>query len=215
MTPMERFNALTTRQKDEILDKHRHWNTEHTEWWDSVYDGFKEEMYVIGIDVHRMYFTGFSSQGDGACFEGGVNDWPKFLESVGYTCPALTGLAESAWTLSVARKGRYYNENCTYFEPDMACPDDYSESEMDEFVYAHSPYKTDIQNAAFVAILQGYNYGSMQDEFTDEFKRHMRSLYNQLEAEYDDLTSDKSVLESLHASDMLAEIIDKLEEQYA
>jgi arginyl-tRNA synthetase len=97
----------------------------------------------------------------------------------------------------------------------MVSPDDYSESEMDEFVYAHSPYKTDIQNAAFVAILKGYNFGALEDEFEEAFKSHMRDLYNRLEVEYDALTSDESVLEALHANDMLDEIIDELENEYA
>jgi hypothetical protein len=215
MSPIERFEALTKRQQDEILDKHRGWNVEHTEWWDSTYDCFKSDMADIGIEVDDIYFSGFSSQGDGACFEGRVGDWPKFLESVGYTCPALIGLAAESWGLSVVHRGHYYHENCTSFTSDMASPDDYSESEMDEFVYAHSPYKTDIQNAAFVAILKGYDFGSLETEFTEEFKRHMRNLYNRLEEEYDHLTSDEAVLESLHANDMLDEIIDELEEAYA
>jgi hypothetical protein len=215
MSPIERFEALTKRQQDEILDKHRHFNTEHIEWWDAAYDEFKADMDKIGIEVHRMYFSGFYSQGDGACFEGSVNDWPKFLESVGYTCPALTALAAASWGFSVKHSGHYYHENCTHFSADMVGPDDYYESEMDQFVDAHSPYKTDIQNAAFVAILQGYNFSSLHDEFEEAFKSHMRDLYNRLEVEYDALTSDESVLESLHANDMLDEIIDELENEYA
>jgi hypothetical protein len=212
---MERFKALTARQRDEILDKHRQFNTEHLNWWDSTYDDFKSDMDAIGIDVDRMYFSGFSSQGDGACFEGNVDDWPKFLESVGYTCPALTALAAESWGLSVVHRGHYYHENCTHFTSDMVSPDDYSESEMDEFVYAHSPYKTDIQNAAFVAILKGYNFGALEDEFEEAFKDHMRKLYRSLEAEYDHQTSDESVLEALAANDMLTEIIDELESEHA
>lgn len=216
MTPLDRFNALTKRQQDEILDKHRHWNTEHIEWWDGVYAVFKHDMDAIGIEVERMYFSGFSSQGDGACFEGRVFSWEDFLKSMGYKDPALISLAEAAWLLRVSHKGHYYHENCTSFYSDMTSPcNGYSESEMDEFVYAHSPYKTDIQNAAFVAILQGYDFASLEDEFKEEFKRHMRSLYNRLEAEYDDLTSDEVVLESLDVNDMLTEIIDELENEYA
>jgi hypothetical protein len=215
MSPIERFEALTKRQQDEILDKHRHWNVDHIEWWDAVYDDFKADMDNIGIEVDDIYFSGFCSQGDGACFEGRVGDWPKFLESVGYTCPALITLAAEAWGFSVKHSGHYYHENCTHFSSDMVSPDDYSESEMDEFVYAHSPYKTDIQNAAFVAILQDYNFSSLHDELEEAFKDHMRDLYNRLEVEYDALTSDESVLESLHANDMLDEIIDELENKYA
>jgi hypothetical protein len=211
---MERFEALTKRQQDEILDKYRDWNV-YEDWHGYVYEDFKRDMDAIGIEVDKMYFSGFSSQGDGACFEGRVDDWPKFLESVGYTCPALTALAAESWGFSVVHRGHYYHENCTSFRSDMVSPDDYSESEMDEFVYAHSPYKTDIQNAAFVAILKGYNFGELDDEFEEAFKDHMRNLYNRLEEEYDSLTSDGSVLEALHANDMLDEIIDELENEYA
>jgi hypothetical protein len=215
MTPLDRFNALTKRQRDEILDKHRHRNVDHFEWWDVVCDDFKADMGAIGIEVERMYFSGFSSQGDGACFEGRVYDWPKFLESIGYSCPALIWLAGNSWGFSVAHRGHYCHENCVQFSSDMASPEHYSESEMDEFVYAHSPYNTDIQNAAFVAILQGYDYGSLEAEFTEAFKGHMRDLYSRLEIEYDALTSDEYVLASLDANDMLTEIIDELENEYA
>jgi hypothetical protein len=218
LTVRERFDALTKRQQDEILDKYRDWNV-YDGWHDYVYEDFKREMEAIGIDVDDIYFSGFWSQGDGACFEGRVSNWAKFLESIGYTCPALIGLAAEAWGFSVKHSGHYYHENCTSFTSDMVSPDDYSESEMDEFVYAHSPYSTDIQNAAFVAILKGYNYGSLEDEFIEEFKRHMRALYNQLEAEYDHLTTDEAILDSLEANDQLEDainsIIEESEDEYA
>jgi hypothetical protein len=215
MTPLERFKALTKRQQDEILDKHRNWNVDHIEWWDGVYDVFKHDMEDVGIEVDKMYFSGFWSQGDGACFEGRVDDWSKFLASVGYTCPALIGLACNAWRFSVDHRGHYYHENCTSFSSDMVNPDDFTESELDEFLVMNSPYDTDIQNAAFVAILKGYDFANLEDELEEEFKRHMRDLYSRLEVEYDYLTSDESVLESLDANDMLTEIIDELEEEYA
>jgi hypothetical protein len=215
MTPIERFNSLPKRQQDEILDKHRHYNTEHTDWWDAVYDDFKADMDKVGIEVERMYFSGFSSQGDGACFEGRVYSWGDFLPSISYTDSALISLAEQAWSFRVKHRGHYYHENCTSFASDMACPSDYCYSELDEFVRAYSPYKTEIQDAVFLTILQGYDYDSLHNEFEEEFKSHMRDLYNRLEVEYDALTSDESVLETLHANDMLTDIIDQLEEEYA
>ena len=215
MSPIERFEALTKRQQDEILDKHRHYNTEHLDWWDAVYDDFKADMDKVGIEVHRMYFSGFYSQGDGACFEGRVYSWGDFLPSILRADPALISLAEQAWSFRVEHRGHYYHENCTSFTSDMACPSDYCYSELDEFVHAYSPYKTEIQNAVFLANLQEYDYDKLHEEFEAEFKSHMRDLYNRLEVEYDALTSDESVLEALHANDMLDEIIDQLEEEYA
>jgi len=212
MTPVERFNALPARQRDEILDKYRQFNIEH-QWWDSTYEDFKSDMEDIGIDVDKIYFSGFSSQGDGACFEGRVCDWPKFLESVGYTCAALTGLARSAWSFSVVHRGHYSHENCTSFTSTLIGPDDWFGE--DGFIEMFSPYTTDIQNAAFVAILKGYDFSKLPDEFEEAFKGHMRTLYSSLEAEYDHQTSDEAVLEALHAHDMLTEIIDELEEEHA
>jgi hypothetical protein len=212
---MERFESLTKRQQDEILDKHRHFNTEHLEWWESVYDDFKQDMDKVGIEVHRMYFSGFSSQGDGACFDGRVYSWGDFLPSILRADPALITLAEQAWSFRVEHRGHYYHENCTSFTSDMACPSDYCYSELDEFVHAYSPYKTEIQDAVFLTNLQGYDYDKLHEEFEAEFKSHMRDLYNRLEVEYDALTSDESVMEALNANDMLDEIIDQLEEEYA
>lgn len=215
MTPLDRFNALPARQRDEILDKHRTYNVDNLNWWNYVYDYFREDMDAIGIEVHKMYFSGFWSQGDGACFEGRVYSWGEFLKSAGYTCPALIALAENSWVFGVSHSGHYYHENCTSFSYDMASPSDYCYSELDEFVEHHSPYKTEIQNAAFLTILQGYDYDALYNEFEKAFKGHMRDLYSRLEVEYDSLTSDESVLEALNANDMLTEIIDQLEEEYA
>jgi hypothetical protein len=215
MTPMERFKALTARQRDEILDKHRNWNVDHTEWYDCVYHDFKRDMGAIGIEVDDIYFSGFSSQGDGACFEGRVQDWPKFLTSVGYTCPALIALAEQVWTLSVKHNGRYYHENCTLFTYDADNPNNYTEFEWDEFVYRNSPYSTDIQNATFWAVLRKYDFAKLEEEFMAEFKSHMRTLYNDLRSEFEHLTSDEAVIEGLIANDLLDETINELEETYA
>ena len=215
MTPRDRFNTLSARQRDEILDKNRHYNTDYLDWWDNVYENFRAEMEVVGIEVDQIYFSGFSSQGDGACFEGRVQDWPKFLESAGYTCPALMALAEQVWTLSVKHSGRYYHENCTLFTYDADNPNNYTEFEWDEFVYRNSPYSTDIQNATFWAVLRKYDFAKLEEEFRTEFKSHMRTLYNDLRSEFDHLTSDEAVLEGLIANDLLDETINELEETYA
>lgn len=216
MTPLDRFNALTKRQRDEILDKNRHWNVEHTAWWNVVYDDFKHDMDAIGIEVERMYFGGFSSQGDGACFEGRVFSWEDFLPSLGHTDPALITLADSSgWAFGVEHKGHYYHENCTRFNTCLATLDCNDALDEEEFAQVFSPYKSEIQTAAWMALIADYKREDLEEQFTEAFKGHMRSLYNRLEAEYDHLTSDESVLESLDTNDMLTEIIDELENEYA
>jgi hypothetical protein len=59
---------------ESLIDKYRHINVEHVEWWDSEYDCFKQDMAEVGIEVDNIYFSGFWSQGDGACFEGKIDN---------------------------------------------------------------------------------------------------------------------------------------------
>jgi hypothetical protein len=216
LTVRERFNNLSARQQDEILDKHRHWNVEHVDWWDGVYDCFKADMDDIGVEVDKMYFSGFWSQGDGACFEGSVNDWPKFLASLGYTCPALIALADRSWHMRVEHRGHYYHENCTRFSVELPLPaHDEDQNFIDNYLFHIE--EDSVQMAAAMALLNTYSSSSLMTAFTDAFKDHMRTLYNQLEAEYDRLTSDEAILDSLEINDQLEDAIISIteEEEYA
>lgn len=39
-------------------------------WWELVYDDAKEVAKFLGVEINEIYFSGFWSQGDGACFTG-------------------------------------------------------------------------------------------------------------------------------------------------
>lgn len=212
----ERFDALPEDLKDKILEKHRHWNVEHIDWWDSVYDSFTYDMAQIGIGVDRMYFSGFWSQGDGACFEGHVCDWTAFLKSVGYSDAALIKHATVAFSFAVHHRGHYYHENCTSFDADLPLP----ASDEDEWFLEHfSPYQDDrhsLHEAVWIAIINGYSNDSFEREFTEAFKGHMQTLYGMLEEEYEQLTSDEAILDSLEVNDQLEDAInDAMEIYYA
>lgn len=197
--------------KDELIDKHRYWNVEQIEWWDCTYDDFKVSMTAVGIHVNRMYFSGFCSQGDGACFEGHVDDWGLFLQSLGYTDEVLIQHAADHFSFSVTHSGHYYHENCTSFSVELPNPD----GEGDEwFIERYSPYpwdKEQLRSQAWLAILRGVDYDAVEEALTDAFKDHMRELYKDLEAEHDYLTSDEVVWESLEANEMTDELDQPLE----
>lgn len=192
--------------KDELIDKYRDINTD-SEWWDCTYSDFKERMTAIGIDVDEMYFSGFWSQGDGACFEGSVSDWGLFLQSLGYDNPILLQHAADHWSFSVKHSGHYYHENCTSFSGELPMPDGY---DTEEFIDYFSPYTEDFRSQAWVAVISGFT-ANFEDEFRDAFKDHMRQLYKDLEAEYDYLTSDEAVWESLEANEMTDELEESCE----
>ena len=194
-----------TEAQQALIDRYRDINTDH-EWWDSTYECFKERMEAIGIEVDQMYFSGFWSQGDGACFEGQVSNWGLFLKSLGITNGVLVEFARDHWAFSVKHRGHYYHENCTVFDADMPNPD----GEDDEwFIERYSPYEVnDFRSVAWLAVLKEFDFSSMEKTFRDAFKDHMRQLYKDLEAEYDDLTSDEAVWDSIVAN----ELDDELEE---
>lgn len=201
----QRFDNLPESAKALVLDKFRDWNVDHDDWWDGVYDGFKSEMENFGLEVEKMYFSGFWSQGDGACFEGCVRDWRLFLPSLGYNCPALINLAVEHFKFSVEHSGHYYHENCTRFSVDLPLPD---HDEDRWFADNYLPYEQhSVQEAAAMALLNTHSSSALELEFMEVFKNHMCELYKQLEAEYDYLTSDEAVLDALEANDRLEDAI--------
>lgn len=205
LTVRQRFDALPQHLKYQILTKYRDWNVEYIDWWDSVYDCFKEDMENIGIEVDKMYFSGFWSQGDGACFEGHVSNWSLFLKSLGYTEPALIAHANNGFKLYVHHRGHYYHENCTSFDVDLPLPED---GEDQWFLENFTPYERhSLHEAVWMAVINGYDHNSLEREFTEAFKDHMRELYKQLEAEHDHLTSDEAILDSLECNDQLEDAI--------
>lgn len=58
--------------KDELIEKYRYMNVDGGyDWWESIEEDLRSDMDAIGFTVDKMYFSGFWSQGDGACFTGG------------------------------------------------------------------------------------------------------------------------------------------------
>ena len=187
---------------ERTIDKHRHINVECMDWWDYVYETFRENMKEHGIDVEKMYFSGFWSQGDGACFEGRVEDWDLFLKKLGYTNHALIQHAVNNWSFKVDHSGHYYHENCTNFSGDLSMPDGY---DNDEFIRMFSPYEGEFKSQAWLSVLTDGVHEDFESLFKDTFKDHMRTLYRKLQSEYDHLTSDEAVVETIIANDLQEE----------
>lgn len=209
MDALKRFEALSEDDKQIILDRHRDINVDHG-WWDRVYSDFAEDMKAVGIAVTDMYFSGFWSQGDGACFEGRVDDWRLFLESLGYTDELMVQHFADHASFSVSHSGHYYHEHCTRFDAEFYLPDQYVDEE--HFLEYHG-FGEELRDAALIAVLSKFDGRELEDEFAEAFKDHMRDLYRRLENEYEYLTSDEAVLETLHANDMLDQIIDEYTEE--
>lgn len=181
------------------LEKYRHINVEHIDWWDSTYEMFKEDMKEQGIYVSQMYFSGFWSQGDGACFDGQLDDVPLFLENnfKPDDYPMIRKLLASGGSVkfSVEHSGHYYHENSTRF---------YIEADRLEHV-------VDIPTDFHGQIVEQWDsildteIVDFEKQSVEIFKNHMRTLYRKLEQEYDYLTTDEAVRETVIANDLQEE----------
>lgn len=82
-----KFSELSDSAKETARDAYR-LNNHHDEWWDYVYEDAVECGRLMGINIDtrptklhgggvgfepNIYFSGFSSQGDGACFTAGYS----------------------------------------------------------------------------------------------------------------------------------------------
>lgn len=67
------FDELSDSAKQKALDKHRYWDVQH-DWWDWTYDDWicQVSLKGYGVQPRNIHFSGFSCQGDGACFSGTV-----------------------------------------------------------------------------------------------------------------------------------------------
>lgn len=195
-----RFEALSKKDRDNILDKYRYDETEDSDWYEYVYDRFKEDMKNIGIQVDRIYHSGFSCQGDGAMFEGSVNDWPKFLASI--NAPECFNHAEIYGDLyfSVTHHGHYSHYNSTSYSTNADFINFYEEGTIRWHAMA-----------ALIEECEGELDG-LWEHCKDVFRDHMKDLYKRLNDEYDYLTSDEYVLERLIETDQLEEELDELDE---
>lgn len=176
-----KFSELNDTAKQKALDKCREFQTTH-EWWEYVYYDAKEIGKIIGIDIDKIYFSGFWSQGDGACFEGHYEYVKGATKNVQQYAPMDTELHAIAQALqniqkanfyqlkaSVKHRGHYYHENCTDIDI----------------------YRND-----------GCELSRDAEEIVTEcLKDFMRWIYSRLEKEYEWLTSDEYVTEMIESND--------------
>ena len=181
MDAKEKWNQLTETNRERLLEKHRDCEVQW-EWWDSVEEMFKEDMSEIGVRVEDMYFSGFWSQGDGACFNGYVGDWTKFLTAVGKPELAEVAMAHGA-SFSWISNGRYCHENTIEFRIDGLWINNPYDEEDDE-----------VRHVMWNAVNgEGGSLYAANDALIEFLKDKMRDLYKQLEEEHEHLTSDETV----------------------
>jgi hypothetical protein len=173
------------------LDENRYINVDHDEWYGPVYTHFTEKMESIGVYVERIYFSISYSQGDGACFEGRVTDWGKYLESIGYTDPILIQEASQLWGMEWKSTGRYCHKHTLRFDGEIYKGENPYDEENDS-----------LRAAVWDALMDRTDLLKLSTEAEDNIRDHCTDLYKMLLEEYEYQTSDEAVADTLEANEI-------------
>lgn len=192
---------VTSQQRESLIEKYRYINTEWDNWWDCTESDFMADMKKVGVHVHSVHFSGFYSQGDGACFTGYMANIQTYLDHHHVDqFPMLRKLLEHGGEVSVQSKhtGRYYHENSVTIgvEADKLYHVVESRSELQDAVIEQWDVLLDAEICDFETVV------------TEQWRTYMQELYRKLEAEYEYLTSDEAVWETLEANELIEETED-------
>ena len=168
------------------------------DWFDAVYDDFQRVVEILGITLKTrpvrllggglrhdpcIWFTGFWSQGDGACWEGAWFFRKGAARDIRAYAPQDAELHRIAARLLEVQRRNFYQ-----LHADIRHRGNYYHAfTMEIAVTRDSPVWQDATKDA-------------EDTVTEALRDLARWLYRQLEREYDYLTSNEVVDESVAAN---------------
>jgi hypothetical protein len=185
------FAQLSDRAKAHARDLRRDWDV-RDDWWDFTYSDFIEIAKRLGVatEEKQIHFSGFCSQGDGACFRGLYTYAPNAVAEVTDWAPIDEELHRIARELTLLQVEVKLQTGETLEAQITTTSGRYSHS-----------HTMDID-----ASLTGDNYTGYESTWEDTLRQLLRDLadwlYRQLEAEYEYLTSDEHLDEVLADSDL-------------
>lgn len=127
------FDELSEEAQRRAIADNWNWNTNGSLWYEHVIDDAKEVGRTLGIRIDNVRWSGFASQGDGACFDGYYEYAKGSCKAIREYAPKDVELHRIADTLrdvqrrafyslqaSIEHRGRYYNERCTDIDVDSS-----------------------------------------------------------------------------------------------
>lgn len=193
-TTVYRLDELTTAAKQQARAWFREGSLEEF-WFEFIYDDFERICAILGVQFDtrsvRLYgggqrrkpciwFSGFWSQGDGACFEGRYSYAGNAVRRIREYAPVDSELHRIADTLQAMQRRNFYRLSATITHRGRY----YHEHTMAIAVARDSANGQDVTCDA-------------EDTVTEALRDLARWLYRQLEHEFDYRTSDELVDEAI------------------
>ena len=168
------------------------------EWYDFVYEDFGRICGILGVtlqtsplplhggstlDKPRIFHSGFSSQGDGASYEGRWSHATGARKAIREYAPQDEELHRIADALQAIQRRNFHQLHATIRQRGRYC----HEYSMEIEVERDSPTRQPLTDDA-------------EDAVTEAMRDLARWLYRQLRQEYEHLTSDEAIDETLAAN---------------
>jgi hypothetical protein len=182
-----KFDKLSEKAKERARQDYRETGMDY-EWWDAVYEDAKEILQMLGFCHIDINFSGFWSQGDGACFTG---DWGADDVKVGKVAEHAPKDEKLHAIAAVIEEAGIRWQTVVALDPDteLLVP---GASLRHHGSYCHEHTVT-IDTADFFEV--------DEEPFVEACRDLMRWIYKQLEAEYDYLTSDETIDDNIRANE--------------
>jgi hypothetical protein len=189
------FDELSDKAKEKAREWWRAGQADDTFWTECVTDDAKECFRLIGFAVKDIYFSGFSSQGDGACFTG---NWrasavkPGKLQEHAPQDAELHRIAAEVQRIAAAfpdasacltHRGNYCHEQSIAVDVELNPPE-----------YDDGMARTQAEWAAI-----GKAAAPFEEDLIEAARDAMRWVYRTLEKEWEYQNADEQVDENIRA----------------
>jgi hypothetical protein len=181
-TKVYKFNELSEQAKEKVIDNLWDINVDY-DWYELTIDGLKERGKEKGFDIDNIYFSGFSSQGDGAMFEGTVNDFTLFMEGINPHVQKVIKNKGLDISWSVKHRGHYNHSGCREISFDAG--------NYPGYYISGKGWQGNFQ----------YNMDMLESNIESAFEDYCAHIYSTLEKEYEYLTSREQIIESIESNE--------------
>lgn len=167
------FDELSKESQEKAIEKLRDINVDYDGWHDCVIEDEQSRLEELGYNNVKIGYRGFWSQGDGAHFTAMV-DIAKFLKTHKLVSKYRKVYKESDnCTITLGHRGFYEHEMFMYSNSEAY---GLSEAVQDELA-------------------------KLEEYILNEARGEARKIYKMLEKEYDYLTSDEAIIETIKCNE--------------
>lgn len=174
-----KFDELSEEGKETAMERFRELDYE---WYENVYYDTKEIGKILGIDIENIYFSHMYCQGSGACFEGEYSYKKGALKDLKAYAPQDEELHQIGKDLQEAQRKYFYLLTAKVKHSGHYYHENCTEIEVSSPKRDYYDYVQD---------------SGIEEALRDFMKWIMKILYT----EYEYLTSDEAIIETIQANE--------------